>query len=83
MFNELSPDEFLDEAFVQLETPHTPCAFTPLGNEIVFGTECEEPTVQMTRAELDFLLNETIPSRHKTVQGMKAVVVAAVKRAFK
>jgi hypothetical protein len=52
----------------------TPVAFTPLGQELIFGDECEEPTLVYPRHVIEKLIKEANPHRHGTVRAMLAVV---------
>jgi hypothetical protein len=51
--------------------PHL--ASTPLGDELVLGPECEEPTRIMHIDHLKHLLGDANPHTHETVMMMKAV----------
>jgi len=54
-------------------TLHPPAAVTPSGQELIFGSECDEPTVVYPRGYVEALLAEASAHTHGTVRAMKAV----------
>jgi hypothetical protein len=62
----------LDDPFPDLVVA-TPTAFTPLGLEVLFDNECEEPTRTYPPGTLELLVRQASPHGHATVPQMIAV----------
>ena len=64
------------DRIARLMCPSTPTAFTPVGLEIIVGTECEEQTVSYPDGFVQALIADTHPHQHATVRAMNAVKAA-------
>lgn len=70
----------IDESFHNIEVM-TPTAFTPLGLEVLFDNECDEPTRVYPPGTLATLLRDASPHHHVTVPHL--VMNNAIKRALR